>query len=312
MPSNSFLKDLGVQSLPHLVTGIDAGGTNVRVRFVDQAGTVVLDLKGAPSPDLGPESLKNILDANPIGQGEVRAIYAGIAGISRSRMKERWTTELKTLFPNAALELVPDYLIAFHGAIKDFGILVIAGTGSVIYGEYEGKCQVGGRGWEWGDWGSGAWITSELLRSTLLVLDGLTGRTKLVDAICAELGTNVPIEFCDRARQLCQSKGRGFLVPTALTCACAGDADATLLFNNAGEWLAKQVEAAANRLGFEETQKFPVATVGGLWECGQIILKPFEQYLRKKYANAHVTEPLASPIEGATRQALLLVGQTSI
>jgi glucosamine kinase len=293
--------------LPPLVAGIDAGGTNVRIRFVDQAGDVALDLKGAPSADLGPESLKNILDANPIGQAEVRAIYAGIAGISRSKMRERWTAELKLLFPNAVSELVPDYLIAYHGAIKDFGILVIAGTGSVIYGEYKGKCQVGGRGWEWGDWGSGAWITSELLRSSLLALDGLSKRTAIVEAIAAELGTSEVLQFCDKARQLSQSNGRGFLVPLALRLAQAGDQDAVALFKNAGEWLAKQVEAAAGRVGFERSQEFPVATVGGLWECGPIILKPFDHELKGKYPNAQVRQPIASPIEGAARQALLLL-----
>src|SRR5262249_49619679 len=151
-----------------------------------------------------------------------------------------------------------------------FGILVIAGTGSVIYGEYKGKCQVGGRGWEWGDWGSGAWITSELLRSAILTLDGLSKRTALIEAVCDELGASEALAFCDKARQLCQSSGRGFLVPLALRCSQSGDRDAIALFDNAGEWLAKQVEAAADRLGFEKAQNFPVATVGGLWDCGEV------------------------------------------
>jgi glucosamine kinase len=288
------------------VVGIDAGGTSLRIRFVDQSGLVVLDLTGQASSDLGPEGLRPLMAARENSQSNVCAVYAGIAGISRQGMKQRWNDELKSLFPDAALGLGPDYLIAFHGAIRDVGILVIAGTGSVVYGEYKDKCRVGGRGWEWGDWGSGAWITSELLRLTLSTLDGLTEPSVLSEAVCAELGTNEPIGFTDRARQLCLSKGRGFLVPLALSCAKAGNPDALKIFSTAGEWLSRQVLVAAERLGFGKMQKFPVATVGGLWECGEMILKPFCQSIEQKYPNVLVTSPLASPIDGAIRQALLL------
>jgi N-acetylglucosamine kinase-like BadF-type ATPase len=295
--------------LPVLVAGIDAGGTSLRIRFADQAGKVVKDLQGAASSDLGPESLRKLLPPEEIKQNEVGSVFAGIAGVSRAHMKERWASELKALFPNALLELVPDYVPAFYGAVDEFGILVIAGTGSVVYGEYKGKCRVGGRGWEWGDWGSGAWITSEMLRLTLNSLDGLFEPTPLAKAICAELGTDEPIEFCDKARQLCQSNGRGFLVPVALSCAQAGDRDALSLFSDAAGWLALQVEAAANRLALGVEQKFPVATVGGLWDCGPCILEPFSQSLKTKFPNACVTPAKAAPIEGAIRQALALLKQ---
>src|SRR5262249_37179408 len=158
--------------------------------------------------------------------------YAGVAGLSPQGMQARWASELKNLFPKTTINLVPDYLIAFHGAIAGFGILAIAGTRSVIYGENQGKtCRIGGRGWGWGDWGSGSWITSEVLRFALNALDGMSERTKLVVDICAELGTDDPAELGNRARQLCQNKGRGFLVPLVSNCAEAGDQDALDVFD---------------------------------------------------------------------------------
>jgi N-acetylglucosamine kinase-like BadF-type ATPase len=290
------------------VAGIDAGGTSLRIRLADHKGDLALDLHGAASPDLGPESLKSLLKANKNQLAQVQVIYAGIAGISRQGMKERWHDELTKLFPDARLNLVPDYHIAFYGAVHDFGILAIAGTGSVVYGEHkQAKCRVGGRGWEWGDWGSGAWITAELLRRALNALDGLGERAKLIDAICSEMKTDDPIELCDRARQMCLSNGRGFLVPLAISSAQAGDRDAVAMIEAAADWLFKQVKAAATRLEFGRQQEFPVATVGGLWESGQLILEPFTNLLKSEYPNARVTAPLAPPIEGATRQALALL-----
>lgn len=289
-----------------LVLGIDAGGTSIRIRCADERGDLVLDLEGAASADLGPDGLKNLLSQREIARQDVRNVYAGVAGLSRHGMQARWASELGDLFPQATVNLVPDYLIAFYGAIAEFGILVIAGTGSVIYGETQGKkCRIGGRGWEWGDWGSGSWITSEVLRFTFNALDGVSERTKLVNDVCTELGTDDPGELGNAARQLCQSKGRGFLVPLVSSSAKAGDRDALEVFYVAAFWLCQQVESAARQLGFDHTQKFPVAVTGGLWECGGIILNPFSEHLKLNFPNACITLPHASPIDGAVRQALL-------
>lgn len=289
-----------------LVLGIDAGGTSIRIRCADEKGSLVLDLEGAASTDLGPDGVKNLLSQKEIARQDVRNVYAGVAGLSRQGMQARWASELGDLFPKATVNLVPDYLIAFYGAITEFGILVIAGTGSVIYGETQGKkCRVGGRGWEWGDWGSGSWITSEVLRLTFNALDGLSERTTFVNDVCMELGTEDPSELGNRAQQFCQSKGRGFLVPLASSSAKAGDREALNIFDSAAIWLCKQAEAAANQLGFNHSQNFPIAVAGGLWECGEIIINPFSQHLNQKFPNACVTSPHASPIDGAVRQALL-------
>jgi N-acetylglucosamine kinase-like BadF-type ATPase len=282
----------------------------VRIRLASETGEALADKQGAASADLGPEKLAQLLSGVEPSTGEVRVVCAGIAGISRKGMQERWTKELSQLFPNALLKLVPDYLIAFHGALTGPGILVIAGTGSVIYGEHEGKnCQIGGRGWEWGDWGSGAWITAEMLRLTLKALDGLEERTKLVDAICSALDTEEPRELGVRARNKCESEGRGFLVPLALKSATNGDDQAVGLISDAAHWLAKQAEAAAKRLAFSKDDDFPVATVGGLWECGQVMIQPFSNYLQKRHPRSSVVSPTAAPIEGAISQALAALKQ---
>jgi N-acetylglucosamine kinase-like BadF-type ATPase len=294
-----------------LVAGIDAGGTSLRIRFASEDGKTVAELQGRACVDYGPENVSQLIASADISARDVQVVYAGVAGISRQGMRQRWSDELKRIFPHASITLVPDYITAFHGAISDFGILVIAGTGSIVYGEYRGKqARVGGRGWEWGDWGSGVWITSELLRGTLNSLDGLAQRTKLVDSVCAHFGTDEPLALLEQARRLCEEQGRGFLVPVLQTCAQSGNHDALDLFDKAAKWLAEQVKAAGRQIGFSKDDHFPVATVGGLWDCGQFIVGPFARYLHESYPNASIDKPRSAPLEGAMRQAIMAIKQT--
>jgi N-acetylglucosamine kinase-like BadF-type ATPase len=312
---------------PGVVVGIDAGGTSVRVLVADAyAGEALGEARGPARPDGGPDALGPLVTRAFAGSpasrvAGVRAVCAGITKVSRAGVANAWQAELARLFPDAAatqgaIEIVPDFVIAFAGATGGVGVLIIAGTGSVAYGEdgRGGTVRVGGRGWEYGDEGSGAHLTGDLMRRALRALDGIDAPTPLTDAVCAHLGevSGDAGAAAERARQRAQQDGRGFLVPLALERARAGDAEAQNLFVGAAGWLAAMVGAVAGRLDFRPVgggdpaaAPFPVATVGGLWEAGDLIHEPFNRLLRRRLPGAQViASPRATPVEGAVRRAV--------
>jgi len=294
------------------VFGVDAGGTSVRVALADEDGLVIAEARGTAQADGGPAALDGPSRQVVADVGQVRAVCAGITKFSRAGVRAAWEADLAARFPRAAsVEVVPDFVTAFVGATGGVGIAVIAGTGSVVYGENEwgGAARVGGRGWEYGDEGSGAHLTTEAVRRTLRALDGLGPASDLTRVVCYHLGSDEAGDLAERARRRAEREGRGFLVPLVLERARAGDKEATALFVGAGGWLASQVRASAVQLGFDmpDTPQFPIATVGGLWEAGDLLLQPFGLVLARWLPHAEVVPPRASPVYGAVHRAAVAV-----
>lgn len=293
-----------------LVIGVDAGGTSLRVRVVQGEKTRGY-ATGAADPEGGPEPLGYIVQGAlaeaGAGYEEVRAICAGITKVSRPGVRAGWEAALARFFahlPDTTRRVEPDFVTAFHGAVPNgIGIAVIAGTGSVVYGE-DGTGQgtrVGGRGWEFGDEGSGAFLTTEAVRRALRALDGLEKPSPLTAIVVQELGTDEPAVLAQVARERAVAEGRGFLVPLLLDRARTGDREARDLFVGAAGWLAAYVRATHGRLQLEAP--VTVATIGGIWEAGELITEPFATVLRRWVSEIRVVTPDSDPAMGAARLA---------
>jgi N-acetylglucosamine kinase-like BadF-type ATPase len=232
-------------------------------------------------------------------------VCAGITKWTRTGVRSQWESYLRGMFPQARISVVPDYVTAFHGAVPSgVGAVVIAGTGSVIYGANANgeSVRVGGRGWDFGDEGSGAWLTTEAVKRTLRALDGLEPVSSLTQTVCNVLSTQNPDLIGEAARHRIQQEGRGFLVPRILELAQTGNTDAANLFVGAAGWLYAYTKAALTPLGLHDTtEPVRVATVGGMWEAGELILAPFRATLAKRFPHVSVAPPAAPPVIGAVR-----------
>jgi N-acetylglucosamine kinase-like BadF-type ATPase len=238
---------------------------------------------------------------------QVVSVAAGITKVSRAGVVLRWETILRSLFPNAAVHVVPDYQIAFHGAVPGgVGVGALAGTGSVMYGESAAGAtvRVGGRGWEYGDEGSGAWLTTEAIRRTIRCLDGMEPMSDLCRVICRHLGEPDDAgRLGAAARRETQSLGRGFLVPLLAEQAKQGDAEAVNLFVGAAGWLGAQVRTTLRRLEFDSGSPVTIARMGGLWDVGPLLTEPFANVMARWYPGAQIIAADAPPIVGALRLA---------
>lgn len=294
---------VNLQGMSGLIAGIDAGGTNLRLRWRDVATGEEGELRTAADPDGGPEPAQALLAQLP---GGVDALVAGITKVSRGQTKQRWEEALQAACPQAVCNVVPDFVVAFHGAISGGrGLLCVSGTGSVVYGE-DGAgvaVRVGGRGWEFGDEGSGASVSTELMRRTLRACDGLWPHTPLTQAVCDSLGTSEAALVGERARQQAREAGRGFLVRLVVERAEAGDDEARGLFVGAAGWLARYIRAAHTQLGFAPEDRVPLALAGGMWELGSLLREPFEVLRERWLPGVQVQAEVGIPVVGALRLA---------
>ncbi len=300
-----------------VVVGIDAGGTSVRAWFADAAtGEPV----GEPLTGNAGASGEPPRDLIPPLPHPVVSVCAGVTKYTRNGVPDTWERFLRARFPDARVAVVPDYVIAFHAAVPTGnGVVVVAGTGSVAYGENAANgtsARCGGRGWEWGDEGSGAWLTTEMVRRTLRALDGQAVATPLTRAVCAELATTEPSTLAAEARRRAGEEGgagRGFLLPL-LSRLCEGssdDGEARGLFIGAGGWLASLAGATANRLAFTDRDTVTFGAAGGVWKAGgEALEQAFLTALRRRYPGAVVAPNPPPPAAGAVRLALGTCGKT--
>jgi glucosamine kinase len=154
-----------MESTTFLALGIDAGGTHTRARAM--AGDVIVyDGIGGPGNPLTASdaqlarSYQDALDGCP----EPTAIAVCAAGTGAEEGRAKIERVVRTRFPDAEIEVAPDYVAALMAADSDVDVIVVAGTGSIVCSRPRGNVHCdGGHGWLLGDHGSGARLGREAL-----------------------------------------------------------------------------------------------------------------------------------------------------
>lgn len=181
---------------PILYLGIDGGGTKTQFVLCDNSGKIVRELKlGACNPvSVGVDDACSVLE-NGIKKvcagyslGTI-SVFAGVAGCGIESY--RTSIELflsKYRFAKLTVRSDAENIISAGLKGKD-GLVVIMGTGSVIYSVNEGKkSQTGGYGHFIGDDFSGSMFGSECLRASLFHRDGSGPETIITELIKEKIG----------------------------------------------------------------------------------------------------------------------------
>jgi glucosamine kinase len=157
--------------------GVDGGGSKTAFLLVDEYYNEICHLHSGPSNHL---SVGNEAAREAIAQGLAQLterpdiICAGFAGAGRPESLNFYREVLHSLLPEAQIIIESDAFISSIGAIGiDPGILLIAGTGSIVIGRDKERAmfRVGGWGPYFGDEGSGFWIGREAIRAALRSID---------------------------------------------------------------------------------------------------------------------------------------------
>ena len=188
------------------------------------------------------------------------------------------------------------------------GINLVAGTGSIGYGERQGRsARVGGWGEMFSDEGSAYWIAVQGLNAFTRMSDGRLAEGPLHRAFIAALDLGRDLDLCARVM------GDGgmtrdaiaALAPIVAQAAGEGDAQAASILDCAGEELARMAQALRLRLGFSESETVLLSWSGGVLTRQEAVRTSLLRTLGQQ-GSYDVIAPHHEPGVGAALYAALL------
>ena len=303
--------------------GVDGGGTKTRFLLLDETGTVLAAHTEGPAyhVEIGAEALRSML-----GQGIKTTLRRG--GVAASHLtfaflglpaygEDRAAVPLLDAAPSRALPAARyrvgnDMVCGWAGALAgEDGINVVAGTGSIAYGEYQGRsARAGGWGELFSDEGSAYWLAREGLRLFSRMSDGRTPRGALYELVRQQFGLQNDLDLCGAlyGKSAAQRSQFAQLSKLVTEAASAGDEQAAALFGRAAHELAEIVDAVRDQLQVPQATELAVSYSGGLFQLGDLLLTPLQAALTgtpRKYRFLGARLP---PDAGAALQAAKLSG----
>lgn len=321
------------------VLGVDGGGTKTLCLAVAEDGTLLGRGEGGPANpysygmERSWQSIASAVDsalaeaatAVETGwSGTAAAIYLGVSGVERPNDVAEVQARATTAGWAPEVLVSNDAVIALAAGLRGQGgpgVVVIAGTGSIVYGvDAAGRtARAGGWGPFLGDEGSGYDIGRRALIAVVRAHDGRGQPTELTDLARRELGFGQPEELITMAY------GRGGKPPleryaVARLCgivslaAVHSDAVAVGILDDAARQLVEGVGAVAGRLGLGRgAVELPVVATGGVFRIGgEVFSRAFQRELAGLGTSAgvltRVVRPSLSPAAGAALRALGAIG----
>ncbi|MEX0686847.1 MAG: ROK family protein [Balneolales bacterium] len=296
-----------------LVIGIDGGGTKTIGRLTDSRGSILAEHHEGPSnyqvcgADACAETLYQLInilcDQAKQKPSDIRSIVIGLAGAGRQKERDTIFCLLdKKLNSVIKLNIVSDADIALDAEYgEEPGVIIIAGTGSIIFGRNpDGKnIRAGGWGPIIGDPGSGHDIGLKALQKISRIFDGLDEKSELLDR-CAESGIETPETFIKAVYQ-------DMMVPSKLTypvfeAARNNDKNALNILNQAAEGLTNLLAGYLN--GFSHMQEIPITLKGGMLENDTIYRRILLRKMEELPYHFKINEFINNSIDGAINMAL--------
>jgi N-acetylglucosamine kinase-like BadF-type ATPase len=296
------------------VLGIDAGGTKSVCLLADAEGTVVAEARGPganlhAAGELAVEKVLHELMESTIGDRETMpsAVCIGMAGVDREDEAQTVRAILRRLGHRAHVVVVNDALIALVAGAGDApGVVIIAGTGSIVYGRNADgdAARAGGWGHMIGDEGSGYWIGREALAAVMRAADGRGPSTRLTDDILAHFGvtdvSRLPRIVYDRDQPRTAVAALGPLVQQVGE---QGDAVAARILENAADELVMAARSVTSRLEMRG-EAFTFYLAGGIFRVVPWLSDELSKKLAEVAPRGHVRLLDAEPAIGALRLAL--------
>jgi len=303
--------------------GVDGGGTKTRFVLIDGAGQVLAETQLGTTyyPQVGMDGAAEVLGqgiARVLGQAGIGAADLGYAffGLPAYGEDSRVTPQLDALpaqlLGHDRYRCDNDMVCGWAGSLACAdGINIVAGTGSIGYGQRQGRgARAGGWGEAFSDEGSAHWIAPRGLNAYSRMSDGRLPKGPLHAVFNRALGLQRDLDLCaliygDNAYTRGQVAQLSQLVSEA---AAAGDEVAVAIFAEAGRELAAIAEALRVELGFPAGQPVPLSWSGGAFSAGELLLQPFRHALAAASADFLPTPPRHAPHYGAALYAALLHG----
>lgn len=299
-----------------LYVGVDGGASKTDV-VLAREGIICKTVRGGPSNPQGPLGLQGAMEqlAQAIREvmtgydsTEVRPAVLGLAGADFPEDIAAMSHQLSQTLPQLSYSIVNDTEIALLGGARHgYGIVVICGTSTNVLGIHPSgrRCQIGGLGYEMGDFGGGADLAREVLHVAFRSHEGRGAKTILESWVLERLG-QASYDELKRAMYFQTIHPLSFLtlVPACFDAANTQDAVAIAILEDMAEALAHTVMAAAKQLNWTESP-CEVVLAGSLWEGSSLVLqRRFRELVKASYPEADIHLPVLPPVLGAVLKAV--------
>jgi N-acetylglucosamine kinase-like BadF-type ATPase len=303
--------------------GVDGGGTKTAYALVDPEGRLRASYVG-PSVD---HVAGGIELARQRLQDGVTTTFAA-AGITADGVRQAFIglpAFGEDPAVTAALDSLPgsvlaagryrcgnDMVCSWAGSLGcEDGISVIAGTGSMAYGEFAGRhARCGGWGELIGDEGSAYWIAREGMNLFSRMSDGRVPRGPLHGLVRQRLGLGDDLHLCAHIYGSQADRRDAFAQFAKLVheAALAGDAAAGAIFTRAAGELVACVLATHRALGAPVSERLPVSHSGGVFDNAPAVVAAFRAALAAAPVALEYRAPRFQPAVGAALYAARLAG----
>ena len=293
--------------------GVDGGQSSTVAVIGDEKGQIAGWATAGPCNHVGAaEGRAKFLRV----MGECLAQAAARAGLNATRPKfksaclgmsggpDDKSALLKDLIDADHIQVTHDAKIALAGATEgEPGVIVIAGTGSIAYGENAQKesARAGGWGYIFGDEGGAFDIARQALRAILREWEGWGPRTALTPALLELTGAANANDALHRLYTVHWPRPRvAALAMTVDRIASEGDPVAADLLRHSAQQLALLAASVRRQLWSEDSQRpspVKISWTGGVFES-QILLDRFRT-LAVLDGNNEAAPPTRSPAAGA-------------
>lgn len=296
------------------VVGIDGGGTKTAGILASRTGEIVAKVQAGPSNYhvVGIEQTQEVLteiisklstkvDNIPL---KSFSFCIGMAGLGREDDKIVIGNICDEIGINVDRILTHDAHIALVGGVgKNAGVIVISGTGSIVYGINESGKEVRAGGWGYllGDEGSGYDIALKGLQAIVRAADRREQPTLLTNLVLKKLQLNAPNELI-RWTHATSRDEIAQLAGLVFEAAEKRDENALQIIDYALAALACAVETVTVQLDF--AQQFDIVFSGGILQNQPLLADKLQTWIKKNIIGCDVVKPLHEPAYGAVLLAM--------
>jgi N-acetylglucosamine kinase-like BadF-type ATPase len=295
--------------------GVDGGGSKTMAMLADETGLVLgrgtagasnFQVIGHQAAQAAIQAAMSAAWTNAgLAPQPLSGFGVGLAGVDRPGERtlfQQWATETH---PQAQVVIANDAeLVLAAGTPAGWGLALICGTGSIVYGcSPTGQlARADGWGHLLGDEGSGYAIGLAALRAVMRAYDGRGPATALSEAILASWALATATDLVARVYQELQGKQEiAALAATVEAVAGGGDPVAQQILASAGRELALAAQAVAQRL--ELVDPIPCALAGGVIVTGCLVRQQFESAVARLGLTLWPMTLVPEPALGAIRLA---------
>jgi len=267
-----------------LVLGVEAGGSHCHAMIADQAGAILgagANRDSGNWEDVGiiaaagalRACVRSAFDAAGTDADHVGPAVFALAGVDFPIDEERLGGVPEAIGLDGPTWIVNDSFAALRaGTPRSYGVVVAAGTGSVVAGRNErgDQARTLGLGPTFGDSGSASEVSEAGFTAVAFAFTGRGPRTALTELLVQATGAAGVEDLIEGAAR--NRIDTAAFAPLVARAAAEGDEVAHGILERAAESLGAAAVHVIRRLGMEDAA-FDLVLAGGLWRSGAAVLR---------------------------------------